>query len=144
MAYYVHDNPLMSDAEFDELVRELQALEEAYPELVVPDSPTQRVSGEAASGFKKVRHATSMLSLANVRTPDELQAWQQRAQRQLPNASFEYVVEPKIDGLSMNLTYMNGRLTLGATHGNGEVGQDVTANRRTITLLPHTIHHRDN
>jgi len=142
-AYYVHDNPLMSDAEFDELVRELQALEEAYPELVVPDSPTQRVSGEAAAGFKKVRHATPMLSLANVRTPDELQAWQQRAQRQLPNASFEYVVEPKIDGLSMNLTYMNGRLTLGATRGNGEVGEDVTANVRTISVLPQRLHQRD-
>src|SRR5260370_35834226 len=121
----------------------MKALEEAYPELVVRDSPTQGVSGEAAAGFKKVRHATPMLRLANVRTPDELQAWQQRAQRQLPNARFEYVVKPKIDGLSMNLTYVNGRLTLGATRGQGEVGEAVTANVRTIIFLPQRCHQRD-
>src|SRR5215813_4530006 len=90
-AYYALDNPTLSDAQYDDLMRELKAIEEAHPELITPDSPTQHVSGEAASGFKKVRHHTPMLSLANVRTHEELQAWQQRAQRQLPNAVFSYV-----------------------------------------------------
>lgn len=138
-AYYALDNPLISDAEYDALMRELRALEEAYPALITPDSPTQRVSGEATSGFAKVRHSTGMLSLANVRTPDELRAWQQRAQRLLPNATFSYVCEPKIDGLSMNLTYEHGRLLSGVTRGDGTVGEDVTANVRTIRDIPHTL-----
>ena len=87
-AYYQQDNPIISDAEYDALMRELRALEEAYPAIVTPDSPTQRVSGETAAGFAKVRHRTPMLSLANVRTPDELRAWQQRAQRLLPMRPF--------------------------------------------------------
>ena len=135
-AYYALDDPIMSDAEFDDLVRELQALEAEHPELITPESPTQRVSGEPTVGFAKVRHANPMLSLANVRTPDELRAWQQRAQRLLPEAAFAYVCEPKIDGLSMNLTYRRGRLVIGATRGNGEVGEDVTANVRKIKDIP--------
>ncbi|HEX6820212.1 MAG TPA: NAD-dependent DNA ligase LigA [Ktedonobacterales bacterium] len=142
-AYYALDNPIMSDAEFDDLVRELQALEAEHPEFIAPDSPTQRVSGEAATGFAKVRHAQPMLSLANVRTPDELRAWQQRAQRQLPNATFAYVCEPKIDGLSMNLTYRRGALAIGATRGNGEIGEDVTANVRTIKDIPARLRSHD-
>jgi DNA ligase (NAD+) len=138
-AYYALDNPLISDAEYDNLMRELRALEETYPALITPDSPTQRVSGEAAVGFAKVRHLTGMLSLANVRTPDELRAWQQRAQRQLPNATFSYVCEPKIDGLSMNLTYEHGRLIRGVTRGDGTIGEDVTANVRTIRDIPHNL-----
>ena len=122
-AYYALDNPLISDAEYDDLMRELRALEEAYPALITPDSPTQRVSGEATTGFVKVRHATGMLSLANVRTPDELRAWRDRAQRLLPNAAFTYVCEPKIDGLSMNLTYEHGRLKTGVTRGDGTIGE---------------------
>lgn len=142
-AYYALDNPLISDAEYDMLMRELRALEEAYPALITPGSPTQRVSGEAAAGFAKVRHLTPMLSLANVRSPDELRAWQQRAQRLLPNAVFTYVCEPKIDGLSMNLTFEHGRLVTGVTRGDGAVGEDVTNNVRTIADIPHQLHQVD-
>jgi DNA ligase (NAD+) len=135
-AYYALDNPIMTDAEFDALVRELQAIEAARPDLIAPDSPTQRVSGEAAAGFAKVQHLTPMLSLANVRSPEELRAWKQRAQNLLPNATFTYVCEPKIDGLSMNLTYKKGVLEVAATRGNGVIGEDVTANIRTIGSVP--------
>ena len=138
-AYYALDNPIISDAEFDELVRELMALEQQHPELITPESPTQRVSGEAAAGFAKVRHLTPMLSLAFVRTPEDLLALKERAQRLLPHATFTYVGEPKIDGLSMNLLYEGGRLTIGATRGDGVVGEDVTANVRTIKSIPHTL-----
>lgn len=142
-AYYALDNPLISDAEYDALMRQLRALEETYPSLITPDSPTQRVSGEATSGFVKVRHLTGMLSLANVRTPDELRAWQQRAQRLLPSATFSYVCEPKIDGLSMNLTFEHGRLITGVTRGDGSIGEDVTANVRTIGDIPHQLQRVD-
>jgi DNA ligase (NAD+) len=138
-AYYLNTDPIMSDAEYDELMRELQGIEAAHPSLVTPDSPTQRVMGEASSTFTKVRHLTPMLSLANVRTPEELRAWQQRAQRLLPNATFSYICEPKIDGLSMNLVYKRGRLTLGATRGDGAVGEDVTANVRIIRDIPRQL-----
>ncbi|HEX6799950.1 MAG TPA: NAD-dependent DNA ligase LigA [Ktedonobacterales bacterium] len=138
-AYYAFDNPIMSDAEFDVLVRELIAIEARHPELITPESPTQRVSGEAAVGFVKVRHPTPMLSLAFVRAPEELLAWKERAQRLLPNAAFTYVGEPKIDGLSMNLVYEDGRLAVGATRGDGVVGEDVTANVRTVKSIPHTL-----
>lgn len=142
-AYYALDNPLISDAEYDALMRQLRALEETYPSLITPDSPTQRVSGEATSSFVKVRHLTGMLSLANVRTPDELRAWQQRAQRLLPSATFSYVCEPKIDGLSMNLTFEHGRLITGVTRGDGSIGEDVTANVRTIGDIPHQLRRVD-
>ena len=138
-AYYQNADPIMSDAEYDELMRGLQGIEAEYPALVTPDSPTQRVMGEASSTFNKVRHLTPMLSLANVRTPDELRAWQQRAQRLLPNATFTYICEPKIDGLSMNLVYKRGRLTLGATRGDGTIGEDVTANVRIIGDIPRQL-----
>jgi DNA ligase (NAD+) len=142
-AYYALDNPFLSDAQYDDLMRELRSLEAEYPELITPDSPTQRVSGEAAAGFAKVRHATPMRSLANARSPEELRAWQQRVERILPNANVTYVLEPKIDGLSMNLTYVGGTLTIGATRGDGEVGEDVTANVRTINDIPRTLRHSD-
>ncbi len=142
-AYYIHDNPILSDADYDDLMRELRRLEEAYPELIIPDSPTQHVSGAAAAGFAKFRHLTPMLSLANVRSPDELRAWQQRAQRILPEAAFAYVCEPKIDGLSMNLIYERGRLTIGATRGDGVIGEDVTANVRTIKTIPQRLRAHD-
>ena len=138
-AYYTLDNPTISDAEYDGLMRALRALEEAHPELVTPDSPTQHVSGEAASGFAKFRHLAPMLSLANVRTPEELVAWRDRAQRILPQATFRYVGEPKIDGLSMNLVYRNGALEVGATRGNGEIGENVTANVRTVRDIPERL-----
>ena len=109
-AYYVLDSPIISDAEYDDLMRAIRALEEANPELREVDSPTQRVSGEVATGFTKFRHLTPMLSLANVRTPEELLAWRDRAKSLLPEAEFRFVGEPKIDGLSMNLVYRNGAL----------------------------------
>ncbi len=138
-AYYVLDSPIISDAEYDDLMRAIQALEEAHPELREAESPTQRVAGEVAAGFAKVRHLTPMLSLANVRTPQELIAWRDRAQSILPEAVFRYVGEPKIDGLSMNLIYRRGALSVGATRGNGEVGENVTANIRTIRDIPHHL-----
>jgi DNA ligase (NAD+) len=139
-AYYLEDNPLLSDAQYDELMRELRRLEEAHPELVTPESPTQHVSGETSGVFAKFRHPTPMLSLANVRTPLELKAWQQRAEKLLPQAVFDYVCEPKIDGLSMNLIYENGNLVFGITRGDGTIGEDVTPNVRTIKDIPHTLH----
>ncbi|PWT71953.1 MAG: DNA ligase (NAD(+)) LigA [Chloroflexi bacterium] len=142
-AYYIQDNPLLSDAQYDELMRELRRLEEAHPELVTPESPTQHVSGVASGVFAKFRHPTPMLSLANVRTPLELQAWQQRAERLLPQAVFDYVCEPKIDGLSMNLIYESGELVFGITRGDGTIGEDVTPNVRTIKDIPNTLHRDD-
>ena len=138
-AYYVLDSPIISDAEYDDLMRALRALEEAHPDLREVESPTQRVSGEVAAGFAKFRHLTPMLSLANVRTPEELSAWRDRAQSLLPEATFHFVGEPKIDGLSMNLVYRDGALSVGATRGNGEVGENVTANIRTIRDIPHRL-----
>lgn len=138
-AYYVLDNPILSDAEYDNLMRELRALETAHPELRTPDSPTEQVPNVGSSAFGKVRHLTPMLSLANARTPDELRAWDDRAHNLLPEATFAYVCEPKIDGLSMNLVYENGALTIGATRGNGEVGENVTANIRTIASVPQRL-----
>jgi DNA ligase (NAD+) len=138
-AYYEQDSPIISDAEYDALMLELRALEDAHPEIITPDSPTQTVSGAAAAGFAKVRHRTPMLSLANARTPEELLAWRDRAARVLPQAVFRYVCEPKIDGLSMNLTYQRGELALAATRGDGLVGEDVTANVRMIKDIPQRL-----
>jgi DNA ligase (NAD+) len=143
-AYYVRSEPILSDADYDALMRQLRELEAAHPELVTPDSPTQRVSGRATSEFNEVRHLVPMLSLANVHTPDELRAWHERAQRQLPSATFAYVCEPKIDGLSMNLLYERGRLVVAATRGDGVVGEDVTPNVRTIKHdIPARLKQRD-
>ena len=142
-AYYVRSEPIIADAEYDELMRELRALEAEHPELVTRDSPTQRVSGRPSTEFAEVRHRVPMLSLANVHTPDELRAWQERAQRQLPTAAFAYVCEPKIDGLSMNLLYERGELVLGATRGDGEVGEDVTPNVRTVRDIPRRLRNAD-
>jgi DNA ligase (NAD+) len=138
-AYYEQDSPIISDAEYDELMRELRTLESSHPELATPDSPSQTVRGAPAAGFAKVRHRTPMLSLANARAPEELLAWRDRAARILPQADFRYVCEPKIDGLSMNLTYERGELALGATRGDGLVGEDVTANVRVIKDIPHLL-----
>ncbi len=140
--YYVLDDPEISDAEYDALWRELVALEAAHPELVTPGSPTQRVPGAPAEGFAKVRHAAPILSLGNAFDPDGLTAWRDRFMRLLPEAdraAVAYVVEPKIDGLSVVLTYENGELTLGATRGDGEVGEDITANLRTLRSVPRRI-----
>jgi DNA ligase (NAD+) len=139
--YYVLDSPEVSDAEYDRLYRELQELEAAHPELITPDSPTQRVGGEPLSAFTQVRHGEPMLSLANAKNEDELQAWHARvvklsAEAGWDAASLRFVLEPKIDGLAVSLRYEDGRLTMGATRGNGEVGEDVTSNLRTISTVP--------
>ncbi len=137
--YYVLDDPVASDAEYDALWRELVALEAQHPDLVTPDSPTQRVPGVAAEKFAKVRHPAPILSLANAFGPEELIAWRDRFMKLLPpeeQGRVRYVVEPKIDGLSVVLHYEDGRLILGATRGDGEVGEDVTANLRTVKALP--------
>ena len=139
--YYVLDQPQIDDAEYDALYRELQALEAEHPDLRTPDSPTQRVGSAPLEKFEQVRHLEAMLSLANARDEDELLAWDQRNRRFLESRGYDdvplrYVVEPKIDGLAISLTYRDGLFAVGATRGNGEVGEDVTANLRTIGSLP--------
>jgi DNA ligase (NAD+) len=139
--YYVLDRPEIDDAEYDALFRELQTLEEEHPGLRTADSPTQRVGAIPLEGFAQYRHLEPLLSLANARNEDELLAWDQRNRRLLEarglgDAALRYVVEPKIDGLAISLTYRDGVFVVGATRGNGEVGEDVTANLRTIRSIP--------
>ncbi|MBV9917554.1 MAG: NAD-dependent DNA ligase LigA [Solirubrobacterales bacterium] len=139
--YYVLDDPEVGDQEYDQLLDELRALEAAHPELVTPDSPTQRVGGEPVSDLEKVRHPQQMLSLANARSADELRAWIARmrnhlAREGIEDPDFEYVAEPKIDGLAISLIYRDGVFERGATRGNGEIGEDVTHNLRTIGSIP--------
>jgi DNA ligase (NAD+) len=137
--YYILDNPTIADVEYDALVRELRGLEEQYPELRSEESPTMRVSGDVGRGFRPVRHPRLMLSLGNVFNQDELQAWFDRLHRLVPGAQLDFVVEPKIDGLAIALTYEQGRFRLGATRGNGIEGEDVTANLRTVRDIPHRL-----
>ncbi|MGB9736759.1 NAD-dependent DNA ligase LigA [Chloroflexus sp.] len=142
--YYVLDDPIVSDAEYDALMNELRALEAAHPELITPDSPTQRVSGIPASQFAKVQHLQPMLSLGNAFTTTDLLAWRDRVLRLLgQDTAVAYVVEPKIDGLAVALTYRDGQFVQGATRGDGEVGEDVTANLRTISSIPLLLHPPD-
>ncbi len=135
--YHVLDDPIVSDAEYDTLMRELRAIEAAHPELITPDSPTQRVGAPASEKFAKVRHPVPMLSLGNAFDEDDLRAWRERVARVLgDDAPIAFVVEPKIDGLAIALTYTQGRFVRGATRGDGEVGEDVTANLRTVSSIP--------
>jgi DNA ligase (NAD+) len=136
--YYVLDAPVVSDAEYDALMRELEALEDAYPDLRTPDSPTQKVAGAYATQFSPVQHLERMLSLDNVFTSAELQAWAARAEREAGN-SFTYLCELKVDGLAVDLVYENGRLIRAATRGDGRTGEDVTPNVRTISGVPDTL-----
>ncbi|MCR4392570.1 MAG: NAD-dependent DNA ligase LigA [Candidatus Acetothermia bacterium] len=134
--YYVLDQPLISDAEYDRLFRELQELEERYPQFVTPDSPTQRAGAPPAEEFGSVEHHIPMLSLQNCFSEDELAEWADRGRRLLGPAEVEYVCEPKLDGLSVELVYMDGAFTVGSTRGDGRVGEDVTRNLRTIKQVP--------
>jgi DNA ligase (NAD+) len=134
--YYVESRPEVSDAEYDQLMRELRELEAAFPDLVAPDSPTQRVAGQPVDAFRPVEHRAAMLSLDNAMSPDDLREFEARLRRALPGAAFQYVCEPKIDGLGVALLYERGRFVRGATRGDGRVGEDVTANLRTIRSLP--------
>lgn len=136
-AYYVLDAPEITDAEYDRLFRDLQELETAHPELRSPDSPTQRVGAPVASSLAKVTHRRPMISLGNAFTPEELAAWEERNARLLPEVrTAGYTAEIKIDGAAVSLTYEDGRLTGGATRGNGVIGENVTANLRTIADVP--------
>jgi DNA ligase (NAD+) len=137
--YYVLDDPEVSDAEYDRLLRELQGLEEKHPKLVREDSPTRRVGAKPVSQFAKIRHRAPMLSLANALSEDEFRAFDERAHRLLDRPAgepLEYFAELKFDGLSLNLTYTDGLLTSAATRGDGETGEDVTLNARTIRSIP--------
>ena len=137
--YYVLDNPELSDAAFDALFQELQALETEYPELRTDDSPTVRVGGVVSERFDKTPHPVPMLSLANAFDEEDLHAWRARIKRLLPeeqHSALAYVVEPKFDGLTVVLHYEDGRFVLGATRGDGEFGETITANLRTIRALP--------
>jgi DNA ligase (NAD+) len=139
--YYVLDDPVIGDAEYDALLDELRAIEAEHPELLTPDSPTQRTGGEPLDRLDKVTHLQPMLSLANARGEEELRAWIERMRNHLAREGiaapdFRYVAEPKIDGLAISLLYRDGVLERGATRGNGEIGEDVTHNLRTIPTIP--------
>ncbi len=136
-SYYVLDAPTLPDAEYDRLLRELQDLESRYPALAAPDSPTLRVGGRPLPAFSQVTHATPMLSLANALSPEEVEAFDRRVREGLElDDEVDYAVEPKFDGLAISLTYERGVFALGATRGDGYTGEDVTANLRTVRVLP--------
>lgn len=138
--YHVLDAPVVSDAEYDALYQELLQLEKTYPQLVTLDSPTQRTGAEPSDAFEKVLHPAPILSLASGTSAEDLRAWRTRIGRLLPDdASLDYVIEPKIDGLTVVLTYRQGRFVQGATRGNGEVGEDISRNLLTLYTLPKRI-----
>ena len=144
--YYVLDQPAISDAEFDQFMRQLKQLETEHPELVTPDSPTQRVGGKPREGFVKVPHSTPMLSLDNAYNEEELRDWERRVHELSGRSEIEYVCELKLDGLSMALRYTRdehdrgkSRIVLGLTRGDGSVGEDVTPNVKTIRSVPLSI-----
>ena len=137
--YYAEDRPEVSDAEYDRLWRELVALEQAHPELVTPDSPTQRPGGRRAETFAPVEHMVAMLSLDNAMTVEELQEFEARIRRAVPGLTPAYVCEPKIDGLGVALLYERGRFVRGATRGDGRIGEDISQNLRTIKSIPATL-----
>jgi len=137
--YHVQDNPVLTDAEYDQLMIELLRIEREHPELQTPDSPTQRVGGAPVQDVPQHRHPLPMLSLANARSEQELLDWHRRAQNILPNATFSYVCELKIDGLAMALTYDQGKLSIGATRGDGTIGEDWTPNIRTVRTIPQRL-----
>ncbi len=134
--YYVLDQPEITDAEYDALFRRLQELEAQHPDLVTPDSPTQRVGAPPAEGFAPVVHAVPMRSLANAFNADELREFDRRVRRILDSANVTYIAEPKLDGLSVELVYRDGVFIQGSTRGDGVIGEDVTANLRTINSIP--------
>jgi DNA ligase (NAD+) len=142
--YYIEDAPEIPDSEYDALYKELETIELDHPELVTPDSPTQRVGGDPLEGFEEIRHAVPMLSLANARKIPDLHEWDARIRRLLGDdeeelSNLRYVTELKIDGLAVSLRYENGRFVRGATRGNGTVGEDVTANLRTVRSIPESL-----
>ncbi|MBD3005633.1 NAD-dependent DNA ligase LigA [Streptomyces sp. 5-10] len=137
--YYVKDAPVVSDAEFDKLMRELEALEEEHPTLRTPDSPTQKVAGAYETEFTEVEHRERMLSLDNAFDDEELAGWADRIAKELGSGSYHFLCELKVDGLAVNLTYEHGRLTRAATRGDGRTGEDITPNVRTIAKIPNRL-----
>ncbi|ARF75413.1 DNA ligase (NAD(+)) LigA [Kitasatospora albolonga] len=137
--YYVKDQPVVSDAEFDRLMRSLEALEEEYPQLRTPDSPTQKVAGPYITEFTSVEHRERMLSLDNAFDDEELAAWAERVAKDVGTPDHHFLCELKVDGLAVNLTYEHGRLTRAATRGDGRTGEDITPNVRTIAEIPHRL-----
>ncbi|WP_432013481.1 NAD-dependent DNA ligase LigA [Streptomyces cucumeris] len=137
--YYVKDAPIVSDAEFDRLLRSLETLENEHPELRTPDSPTQKVAGAYETEFTEVQHRERMLSLDNAFDDEELAAWTDRLARELGGITYHYLLELKVDGLAVNLTYERGRLTRAATRGDGRTGEDITPNVRTIAEIPNRL-----
>ncbi|BFV57209.1 NAD-dependent DNA ligase LigA [Kitasatospora sp. CMC57] len=138
--YYEQDAPIVTDAEFDRLLRELEGIEAAHPVLVTPDSPTQNVGGAPTELFAAVEHRERLLSLDNAMDDEELAAWADRVARELDGIEYHYLCELKVDGLAVNLTYENGQLVQAATRGDGRVGEDITPNVRTIKEIPHRLH----
>ncbi|MEM7009203.1 MAG: NAD-dependent DNA ligase LigA, partial [Thermodesulfobacteriota bacterium] len=143
--YYIENNPQISDYEFDTLLNELKHLEALYPDLVEPNSPTQRVGGQVAQGFKSVPHRAPMMSIDNISDEQGAYEFDTRVKRMLEiSEDIEYIAEPKFDGVSASITYENGVLTQGATRGNGTVGEDVTANLKTINTIPLNLKGKSN
>ncbi|HWT83834.1 MAG TPA: NAD-dependent DNA ligase LigA, partial [Candidatus Methylomirabilis sp.] len=138
--YYILNQPEVSDAEYDRLLNELKDLEAAHPDLITPDSPTQRVGGAVAEGFPSVQHRVPMLSLDNAFTPEGIREFEARLLRALPDQTFSYVCEVKVDGLGVALLYEKGRLIRGATRGDGRMGEDITQNLKTLKTIPLRLH----
>src|SRR6476646_6083208 len=137
--YYVLDDPEITDAEFDRLMNQLKKLEAEHPELITPDSPTQRVGGKPREGFVKVAHSAPMLSLDNAYSEEELRDWERRVHELSGRNDIEYVCELKLDGMSLALRYQDGKLVRGITRGDGSIGEDVTLNVRTVRSIPLSI-----
>ena len=141
-AYYVLARPTITDREYDRLYHELLDLEKQFPPLVTPDSPTQRVSGQPLKQFKQVQHRLPMLSLDNTYSQEEVRDFVNRVQKLLPNEKLDWIVEPKVDGVAINLQYEQGVFTCGSTRGDGTTGDDITANLKTIRSIPSRLHCR--
>ncbi len=137
--YYNLDNPILSDTQYDELYQKLKNLEDAYPQFRTKNSPTQRIGGKASKSFAQIIHAVPMMSLDNSYNASDIRAWHERTAKTLQTHTFEMVVEAKIDGVSCSLTYENGQLVLAASRGDGKIGEDITANVKTIQNIPHTL-----
>jgi DNA ligase (NAD+) len=135
-AYYIEAKPTISDQAYDRLYHELLDLEKQFPDLITPDSPSQRVSGEPLTEFSPVHHLSPMMSLDNTYSQEEVRDFVARVQRLLPSETLEWMVEPKVDGVAINLKYEKGVFTCGATRGDGTTGDDVTANLKTIRSVP--------
>ncbi|MFA6914731.1 MAG: NAD-dependent DNA ligase LigA, partial [Endomicrobiia bacterium] len=134
--YYCLDDPKISDFDYDNLFKQLQALENSNPQFITQDSPTQRVSGSVSSTFNQVKHKVPMLSLDNSYSTDDILQWYARIKKNISDDDIEFIVEPKIDGLSASLTYINNLFVIGCTRGDGEYGEDITENLKTVKNIP--------